>query len=122
MRARCHEKETYMKTDISLSPMLNAYPDSMGGTLGDIVRFLSRDEVKGAFGAFYILPSLFNSDLDRGFCVVDYGLNEDGSGYVIWDDGKRIPSSVKYVHQKDEHLHKAIAEALQLPEIAFNEQ
>ena len=66
-----------MKSEISLSPMLNAYPDSMGGTLGDIAAFLSRDEVKGAFGAFYILPSLFNSDLDRGFCVVDYGLNEE---------------------------------------------
>ena len=57
--------------------MLNAYPDSMGGTLGDIADLLSRDEVKGAFGAFYILPSLFHSDLDRGFCVVDYGLNEE---------------------------------------------
>ena len=57
--------------------MLNAYPDSLGGTLGDIVSFLSGEEVKGAFGAFYILPSLFHSDLDRGFCIVDYGLNEE---------------------------------------------
>ena len=65
------------KDNISLSPMLNAYPDSMGGTLSDIVALLSRPEVRGAFGAFYILPSLFNSDLDRGFCVVDYGLNEE---------------------------------------------
>ncbi|MBR3503384.1 MAG: glycosidase [Clostridia bacterium] len=56
--------------------IFNAYPDSMGGTLGDIVSFLGRPEAKGAFSAFYILPSLYHSDLDRGFCVVDYGLNE----------------------------------------------
>ena len=48
-------------------------------------------------------------------------LNEDGSGTVVWDDGKVIPSSVKYVHQKDEHLHKAIARVLNLPEIEWQE-
>ncbi|WP_461206806.1 alpha-amylase family glycosyl hydrolase [Clostridium sp. DL1XJH146] len=56
--------------------MLNAYPDSIGGTLGDIVDFLKKSEVKGAFESFYILPSLFNTDLDRGFSVIDYELNE----------------------------------------------
>ena len=56
--------------------LFNAYPDSMGGKLSDIVAFLGRPEVRGAFSAFYILPSLYHSDLDRGFCVVDYGLNE----------------------------------------------
>lgn len=57
-------------------PMLNAYPDSLGGALGDIVSLLQRPELEGAFSSFYILPSLFHSDLDRGFSVVDYGLNE----------------------------------------------
>ncbi len=57
--------------------MLNAYPDSMGGTLGHIAKILSRPEFDGVFSSFYILPSLFHSDLDRGFCVVDYGINED---------------------------------------------
>ncbi|MCD8120419.1 MAG: sucrose phosphorylase [Lachnospiraceae bacterium] len=61
-------------------PMLNAYPDSMGGQLSDIVRFLNQDECRDAFGAMYILPSLYHSDLDRGFCVVDYGLNEQYAG------------------------------------------
>lgn len=56
--------------------MLNAYPDSMGGTLGNIVAFLRREEVRGAFSSFYILPSLFNTDLDRGFSIIDYSLNE----------------------------------------------
>lgn len=56
-------------------PMLNAYPDSCGGTLHDIVNLLQNDAVKGAFSSFYILPSLFHTDLDRGFSVIDYGLN-----------------------------------------------
>ena len=63
--------------DIHYGAMLNAYPDSLGGRLSDIAALLKRDEVKGAFSSFYILPSLYHSDLDRGFSVVDYGLNED---------------------------------------------
>lgn len=57
-------------------PMLNAYPDSLGGNLGDIVNFLGKKELKDVFSSFYILPSLFNTDLDRGFSVIDYSLNE----------------------------------------------
>lgn len=57
-------------------PMLNAYPDSMGGTLSDITKFLAKPELKDVFSSFYILPSLYHSDLDRGFSVIDYGLNE----------------------------------------------
>ena len=56
--------------------MLNAYPDSMGGTLGDIVGLLSRPELAGAFESFYVLPSLFNTDLDRGFSVISYDLSK----------------------------------------------
>lgn len=56
--------------------MLNAYPDSVGGTLSDIVLFLKKPEMKDAFQSFYILPSIFNTDLDRGFSVIDYGINE----------------------------------------------
>lgn len=57
-------------------PMLNAYPDSIGQNLGDMVEFLSRPELKDVFASFYILPSLFNTDLDRGFSVVDYTLSD----------------------------------------------
>ena len=60
----------------NIGPMLNAYPDSIGGTLHDIVDLLQRPELAGAFTSFYILPSLFNTDLDRGFSVIDYGLNK----------------------------------------------
>ena len=57
-------------------PMLNAYPDSMGGKLSDIVELLKKEEVRDVFGSFYILPSIFNTDLDRGFSVIDYNINE----------------------------------------------
>lgn len=58
-------------------PMLNAYPDSCGGKLSDITDLLGREEMRNAFSSFYILPSLYNTDLDRGFSVIDYGLNKD---------------------------------------------
>jgi len=57
-------------------PMLNAYPDSIGGRLAGAADLLRGPELAGVFGSFYILPSLFNSDLDRGFSVIDYRLNE----------------------------------------------
>ena len=65
-----------MSKYVDNGPMLNAYPDSIGGTLGDVVSFLKKDEMKDVFQSFYILPSIFNTDLDRGFSVIDYGINE----------------------------------------------
>ncbi len=59
------------------NPMFNAYPDSIGENLGDIVSFLSKPELKNVFGSFYILPSVFNTDLDRGFSVIDYQLSDE---------------------------------------------
>ena len=56
--------------------MLNAYPDSLGGNLGDIVTLLKTEAMQDVFSSFYILPSLYHSDLDRGFSVIDYDLNE----------------------------------------------
>ena len=57
--------------------MLNAYPDSIGKRLADTVELLKRPEFKDAFSLFYILPTFFNSDLDRGFSIIDYNLNEE---------------------------------------------
>ena len=57
-------------------PMLNAYPDSVGGRLSGLVDLLRIPEVDGVFESCYVLPSVFNTDLDRGFSVIDYGLNE----------------------------------------------
>ncbi len=62
---------------MNYGPMLNAYPDSLGGRLLDSVEFLENEKVKGAFSSFYILPSLFNSDLDRGFSIISYELNRE---------------------------------------------
>ena len=55
--------------------MLNAYPDSMGGTLSALAGVLERPELRGAFRSFYLLPSVFHTDLDRGFSVISYDLN-----------------------------------------------
>jgi len=57
--------------------MLNAYPDSIGSRLSDIVDLLKRPEMCGAFSLFYILPTFFHSDLDRGFSIIDYDINEE---------------------------------------------
>ena len=32
---------------------------------------------KDVFSLFYVLPTFFNSDLDRGFSVIDYDLNKE---------------------------------------------
>lgn len=61
---------------MNIGPMLNAYPDSMGGTLDDIAAFLQKPEMKDVFSSCYVLPSLFHTDLDRGFSVIDYSLNK----------------------------------------------
>lgn len=65
------------KESLPRGVMLNAYPDSIGTRLSDIVSMLKKPELEGAFSLFYILPTFFNSDLDRGFSIIDYNLNED---------------------------------------------
>ena len=57
--------------------MLNAYPDSIGTNLSDIVTLLQEPALKDVFSLFYVLPTFFNSDLDRGFSIVDYNINKD---------------------------------------------
>jgi sucrose phosphorylase len=57
--------------------IFNAYPDSIGEKLSDTVGMLKRPEFEGVFSLFYILPTFFHSDLDRGFSVIDYDLNEE---------------------------------------------
>jgi sucrose phosphorylase len=57
--------------------MLNAYPDSIGRNLSEMIDFLKRPEMADTFSLFYILPTFFHSDLDRGFSIIDYDLNEE---------------------------------------------
>ena len=49
------------KTSLSSGAMLNAYPDSIGGTLQNIIGLLQRPEMSDAFRDFYILPSIFTT-------------------------------------------------------------
>lgn len=56
--------------------MFNAYPDSIGNRLADCIELLE-EELQGCFSHFYILPTFFNSDLDRGFSIIDYDLNAE---------------------------------------------
>ena len=65
------------KNIISNGVMLNAYPDSIGTKLSDIIAMLKLPAFKDVFSLFYVLPTFFNSDLDRGFSIIDYNLNED---------------------------------------------
>ena len=52
---------------ISNGVMLNAYPDSIGNKLSDTIKMLQLPEFKDVFSLFYVLPTFFNSDLDRDF-------------------------------------------------------
>ena len=64
-----------MKADLPNGVMLNVYPDSIDGDLSGTVRLLQRPEFADVFSLLYVLPTIFNSDLDRGFSVIDYQLN-----------------------------------------------
>ncbi len=76
--------------------MLNAYPDSIGETLGGIVKFFQTPELKDVFQSFYVLPSIFNTDLDRGFSVIDYELNELFASQEDLKDLNNIDIALKF--------------------------
>jgi len=88
-------KKTVVPT-IKAGPMLNAYPDSIGGTLGGLVKFLQTPEIKDVFQACYVLPSIFNTDLDRGFSVIDYDLNEFFASKKDLNDLKKMDIALKF--------------------------
>lgn len=83
------------KINVDNAPMLNAYPDSMGGTLADIIEVLKRPEFEHTFRSFYILPSLFHTDLDRGFSVISYDLNEQLAKQEDLDELGRLGIDLK---------------------------
>lgn len=54
--AICSEASEIKRKDVmNIGPMLNLYPDSLGGTLDDVVDFLKTEEAEGAF--FFLLYS-----------------------------------------------------------------
>ena len=68
---------------MKIGAMLNAYPDSIGGTLLNAVKWLQNPAMKQVFDSFYLLPSIYTSDLDRGFSIISYDLDES---LAIMDD------------------------------------
>ena len=115
-----------MSKFVDNGPMLNAYPDSCGGKLSDIVSVLSKDEFKDVFQSFYILPSIFNTDLDRGFSVIDYNINEEMAdkedieklqelGIDLKLDEKKISLSVKALNDKAEEEAPAADDTADAP-------
>ena len=66
-----------MEKGLPKGVIFNAYPDSIGQNLADITRMLRMPEFNDVFSLFYILPTIFNSDLDRGFSIIDYDLNNE---------------------------------------------
>lgn len=75
--------------------MLNAYPDSIGCKLSDIIDVLKCPEMKDTFSLFYILPTFFHSDLDRGFSIIDYDLNEELVSQEDLDELNRLGIHIK---------------------------
>ena len=65
------------KKVIQAGPMLNVYPDSIGETLQGVDELLGLPILNRVFESLYILPSIFNTDLDRGFSVIDYDINKE---------------------------------------------
>lgn len=48
----------------------------------------------------------------KGIELSHYGLDEIGAGLVSWPDGRLVPSSAKYVYQKDACLHEPIVQRM----------
>lgn len=96
--------------------MLNAYPDSMGGKLSDIVSVLGREDMKDTFGSFYILPSIYHSDLDRGFSVIDYDLNENLADRQDLEELKKLGIDLKL----DFILNHASAQSPQFTDLVLH--
>lgn len=48
----------------------------------------------------------------EGTQLSQYGLDEIGAGLVPWPDGRKVPSSAKYVYQKDACLHEPIVQRM----------
>ena len=41
------------------------------------MNLLATPPFEDVFSLFYVLPTFFNSDLDRGFSIIDYDLNDE---------------------------------------------
>ena len=81
------------------------------GLSGFTGHHLAVDPERGIFTLFLgsrVMNRLTVLIPEKGRSLTDYGLRADGIGTILWPDGSRIASSVQYVHQKDEHLHRVV--------------
>jgi sucrose phosphorylase len=83
-------------TQISHGVMLNAYPDSIGENLHDIINMLKMPNFKDVFSMFYVLPTFFNSDLDRGFSIIDYNINKNLVSNKDLEDLEKLNIMLKF--------------------------
>lgn len=87
------------------------------GNSGFTGNHLSIDPERDIFALFLgnrVLNRLTVVLPEPGKTLVDYGLTPKGLGCITWPDGEKVWSSVQYVHLKDAHFHREVAQALGL--------
>ncbi|WP_411766754.1 glycosidase [Winogradskyella sp. A3E31] len=89
-------KDNISTDDQLIGVMFNAYPDSIGSKLSDTIAMLQKPEFKDVFSFFYVLPTFFNSDLDRGFSIIDYNLNNELVSQKDLEDLKALGINLKF--------------------------
>jgi len=101
-------------------------PPCMGnrafGLSGFTGNHLSLDMERGIFVIFLgnrVLHRLTTFLPFPGQSLSDLGLNPDGSGMARLPGGVVVPSSVDWVHQKDQRLHEPIRQALGVPLVPY---
>ena len=57
---------------------------------------LEMPQFKDAFSLFYVLPTFFNSDLDRGFSIIDYDRNQNLVSLVDLDTLNEMGIQLKF--------------------------
>lgn len=109
----------YVKHPVQYSSEIPVYQsDEAIGIAGFTGQGMSVDIATGTFNLFLgnrIMNRLTVLLPEKGKTYADYGLNADGQGSILWEDGERVWSSVNYVHQKDCHFHQAVMDELGLP-------
>jgi len=76
--------------------IFTAYPDSIGENLSDTIAMLSRPEFEDVFSLFYVLPTFFHSDLDGGFSVIDYDLEEELATHEDLEALRKLGIAMKF--------------------------
>lgn len=109
----------YVKHPVQYFSEIPVYQsDEAIGIAGFTGQGMSVDMATGTFSLFLgnrVLNRLTVLIPEPGKSYADYGLNEAGQGCVLWEDGRKVWSSVNYVHQKDRHFHQAVMDELGLP-------